>query len=45
MLAWSLAKFFLQKFGGDSIEETTDNYKSYNSKLFNRIKNNFKKSK
>lgn len=42
MLAWSLAKFFLQKFGGDSIEETKDNFNIYNKKLFTRIKNNFK---
>ena len=42
MLAWSLAKFFLQKFGGDSIEEIKDNYDNYNKKLFKRIKNNFK---
>lgn len=43
MLAWSLAKFFLQKFGGDSLEETKDNFNSYNRKLFTRIKNNFKR--
>jgi chorismate synthase len=43
MLAWSLAKFFLEKFGGDSIEETKDNFNTYNKKLFNRIKNNFKR--
>ena len=42
MLAWSLAKFFLQKFGGDSFEELKDNYQTYNKKLFNRIKKNFK---
>ena len=42
MLAWSIAKFFLQKFGGDSMEELKDNYNTYNKKLFNRIKNNFK---
>ena len=42
MLAWSLAKFFLQKFGGDSIDETKDNFNIYNKKLFSRIKNNFK---
>jgi chorismate synthase len=42
MLAWSLAKYFLQKFGGDSIEELKDNYTNYNKKLFSRIKNNFK---
>jgi chorismate synthase len=42
MLAWSIAKFFLQKFGGDSMEELNDNYSAYNKKLFKRIKNNFK---
>jgi len=42
MLAWSIAKFFLQKFGGDSLEELKDNYTTYNKKLFSRIKNNFK---
>ncbi len=43
MLAWSLAKFFLLKFGGDSIEETKDNYNSYVKKLKSRLKYNFKK--
>ncbi|HCY76015.1 MAG TPA: chorismate synthase [Ignavibacteriales bacterium] len=43
MLAWSIAKFFLQKFGGDSLEELKDNYSSYNKKLFGRIKKNFKR--
>lgn len=43
MLAWSLAKFFFQKFGGDSLEETKDNFNLYNKKLFTRIKNNFKR--
>ncbi len=42
MLAWSLAKYFLLKFGGDSIEETKDNFKSYTSKLNKRIIKNFK---
>jgi chorismate synthase len=42
MLAWSIAKYFLLKFGGDSIEETKDNFKSYNSKLMKRITKNFK---
>ena len=42
MLAWSLAKFFIQKFGGDSIEETKDNYNNYIRKLNRRIKKNFK---
>ena len=43
MLAWSLAKYFLAKFGGDSIEETKDNFNSYTKKLNKRIKKNFKK--
>lgn len=42
MLAWSLAKYFVQKFGGDSLEEMKDNYNSYKKKMFPRIKNNFK---
>jgi chorismate synthase len=41
MLAWSLAKFVLDKFGGDSLEETKDNYNIYNSKITERLKNNF----
>lgn len=43
MLAWVLAKHFLIKFGGDSIEETKDNYKSFTSKYFQRIRKGFKK--
>ncbi len=42
MVAWSLAKFFINKFGGDSIEETKDNFTNYTKKIFNRIKKNFK---
>jgi chorismate synthase len=42
MLAWSIAKFFLIKFGGDSLEEIKDNYCSYTKKLQPRIKKNFK---
>jgi chorismate synthase len=41
MVAWTLAKFFLQKFGGDSIEETKENYRNHTQKLFGRTKNNF----
>ncbi|MCL5028837.1 MAG: chorismate synthase [Bacteroidetes bacterium] len=41
MLAWSLAKYFLEKFGGDSMEETKDNYKAYVQKLNGRIRKNF----
>lgn len=43
MLAWSLAKFFLNKFGGDSIEETKDNYNTYTKKMKKRIEKNFGK--
>ena len=43
LIAWSLAKFFLQKFGGDSIEETKSNYKNYTNNLHSRITKNFKK--
>lgn len=42
MLAWSISKFFLEKFGGDSLEETKENYHNYNSELFKRIRENFK---
>lgn len=41
MLAWTLAKFFLDKFGGDSMEETKDNYNTYTKKLSKRIERNF----
>jgi len=43
MLAWVIAKHFLLKFGGDSLEETMDNYKLYTQKSFKRIQKNFKK--
>ncbi|MDO8549020.1 MAG: chorismate synthase, partial [Ignavibacteria bacterium] len=41
MLAWTLAEFFMMKFGGDSIEETKDNFNNYTKKLHSRIKKNF----
>ena len=43
MLAWSVAKLFLEKFGGDSLEETKDNYTRYISKLNTSVEKNFKK--
>ena len=43
MLAWTIAKSFLEKFGGDSISEIKDNYRNYNSKLMKRLTKNFKK--
>jgi chorismate synthase len=42
MLAWVVAKHFLIKFGGDSIEETKDNFSSYTKKIFKRVKKNFR---
>ncbi|MEE9429862.1 MAG: chorismate synthase [Melioribacteraceae bacterium] len=41
-LAWVLAKFMLQKFGGDSLEETKVNYKNYVINLNKRVAKNFK---
>lgn len=43
MLAWALAKHFLIKFGGDSLEETRDNFNSFTKKSFNRIRRGFKR--
>jgi len=43
MLAWVLAKSFLDKFGGDSMCEVRDNYKNYTSKLQRRLVSNFRK--
>jgi chorismate synthase len=41
MLAWSIAETFVEKFGGDSLEETRDNYKNYVSKIEKRLRKNF----
>lgn len=43
MMAWSLAKYFLEKFGGDSIEETKENFTNYKKRNFNRTKEDFLK--
>lgn len=43
MLAWTLSEAMVEKFGGDSIEETKDNFKIYTNKLFNRISKNLKR--
>ncbi|MCK5086892.1 MAG: chorismate synthase [Melioribacteraceae bacterium] len=43
MLAWVIAKAFLNKFGGDSMNEVRDNYNNYTKKNASRIKKNFKK--
>jgi chorismate synthase len=41
VVAWTLSKFFLQKFSGDSMEEVRDNYESYTKQVFQRLTNNF----
>ncbi len=41
-LAWVLAKFMLDKFGGDSLEETKENYNNFTKKIKSRIIKNFK---
>ncbi|MEG8947447.1 chorismate synthase [Rosettibacter firmus] len=41
MAAWVVANLFLQKFGGDSMEEVKDNYSNYVKKYFTRVKKNF----
>lgn len=43
MVAWVIADFFLQKFGGDSFEETYENYINYTQKYFPRVKSKFGK--
>lgn len=43
MLAWVLAKHFLQKFGGDSLEEVKDNFKAFKKKYLKRLRSNFRK--
>lgn len=43
MLAWVIAEHFVEKFGGDSIEEIKDNYNSYTKKLFGHINKKFKR--
>ena len=41
MLAWSIAEVFVEKFGGDSIEEMKDNFNNYTKKTKTRLKRNF----
>lgn len=43
MLSWTLANSFLEKFGGNSFEETLDNFNSFTSKSTKRINKNFSK--
>jgi len=43
VLAWRIAKYFLLKFGGDSIEETLNNFNNYTKNLNNRLIRNFRK--
>ena len=41
MIAWTIAKYFLIKFGGDSVEEVRDNFGNYYGNLFKRTQKNF----
>jgi len=41
VLAWTLAAFYLDKFGGDSVEESVDNFTQYKSKIYQRLRENF----
>lgn len=43
MVAWVVAEFVLQKFGGDSMEETKANFESYLKQNFENVKKNFKR--
>lgn len=42
MTAWVVTDFFLQKFGGDSIEETKNNFTGYAKNLTQKISKRFK---
>lgn len=41
MLAWVVADFLLQKFGGDSFEELKDQFDRYKENIDSSLKNNF----
>jgi chorismate synthase len=41
MLAWVIAKYLIEKFGGDSMEETLANFKHYTGNIYNNIVRNF----
>ncbi len=43
MTAWTLAENLLEKTGGDSIEEISDNINMFKKKMLQRIKRNFRK--
>jgi len=41
VLAWTLTAFYFDKFGGDSVEESVDNFTQYKSKIYHRLRENF----
>jgi len=43
MVAWVVADFVLQKFGGDSMEETKANFTSFVKQNYENVKKNFKR--
>jgi chorismate synthase len=42
VLAWTLAQFYLDKFAGDSIEESVSNYCNYKDSIYKRLNENFR---
>lgn len=42
VLAWTLAQFYLDKFGGDSVSESVTNFKNYSENIHNRLMENFR---
>lgn len=41
VVAWTLAKFYLDKFGGDSIKETVENFTNYKNSIHSGLRKNF----
>jgi len=42
VLAWTLAQFYLDKFGGDSVSESVTNFKNYSENIHSRLMENFR---
>ncbi len=42
VLAWTLAQFYLDKFGGDSVSESVTNFKNYSENINSRLMENFR---
>ncbi len=44
VLAWTLAQYYLEKFGGDSLRESVSNFTTYRDNITARLKENFRKN-